>query len=175
MEATSVEAWSPVDFFDTVVAHETALWGRVDAAVVRACGVRLGSLSALRVIASRGDRCRVQDLTVDLQITVGAASKIVDRLEGAGLAQRRPHVSDRRSSVITATEAGRNTVAEGLAAMEVALGEHLQGTDAAQLTAMTGQLTQLTRSARCRDGGVAVAAHLPGDLAIGAVTARVSA
>jgi DNA-binding MarR family transcriptional regulator len=47
-----------------------------------------------------------------LSITVGGASKTVDRLERHALVVRRPHPSDRRSSVIALTRAGTSTHAK---------------------------------------------------------------
>jgi DNA-binding MarR family transcriptional regulator len=51
---------------------------------------------------------RVQELSRELSITIGAASKLVDRLENAKLATRRPHPEDRRSSLVSLTAAGQN-------------------------------------------------------------------
>jgi DNA-binding MarR family transcriptional regulator len=62
----------------------------------------------LRIIV-RTPSCRVQNIAQALRITVGAASKLVDRLEAARLCARRAHPDDRRSTVLEATEAGRRT------------------------------------------------------------------
>lgn len=136
-----------VRFFDAVVEHETALWEKVDAGVFAASGIRLGSLSALRLVAADEGQCRVQDIAAGLRITVGAASKIVDRLEGAALVRRHPHESDRRSSVVVMTDGGRRTAAVGGAAMESVLGDHLQGLPADQVDAVSERLRRLTDSA----------------------------
>jgi DNA-binding MarR family transcriptional regulator len=53
--------------------------------------------------------CRVHDVVRGLSITVGGASKTVDRLERNGLVARRPHPRDRRSSVIALTSLGATT------------------------------------------------------------------
>ena len=49
---------------------------------------------------------RVQELRTELGITVGAASKLVDRLERDGLVVRTAHPHDRRSSLVTLTAPG---------------------------------------------------------------------
>ena len=65
--------------------------------------------------------CRVQDVAAALGITVGAVSKLVDRLEAADLCVRRAHPDDRRSSLLDATDAGR----EAAAAADVAVRDEL--------------------------------------------------
>jgi DNA-binding MarR family transcriptional regulator len=45
-------------------------------------------------------------VSVQLQITVGAASKVVDRVEAAGHCARQPDPRDRRSSLLVLTPAG---------------------------------------------------------------------
>jgi DNA-binding MarR family transcriptional regulator len=53
---------------------------------------------------------------------VGAASKVVDRVEAAGHCVRRPNPGDRRSSLIALTPEGVRV----LAAADVVFGEELQ-------------------------------------------------
>ena len=61
----------------------------------------------LRVVARHHGSARVQDLSRELSITIGAASKMVDRLERDGLASRRAHPQDRRSSLVDLTDSGQ--------------------------------------------------------------------
>jgi DNA-binding MarR family transcriptional regulator len=61
----------------------------------------------MRVIATYQEQCRVVDISTELGITVGAASKLVDRLERAGLSERVANPGDRRSSLVRLSEAGR--------------------------------------------------------------------
>ncbi|MEL4383306.1 MarR family winged helix-turn-helix transcriptional regulator, partial [Shewanella algae] len=71
------------------------------------CGhVGLGTLLALRIVGDAGGNARVLDVSEALAITIGAASKQIDRLERSGLAERRPHPHDRRSSLLSLTAAG---------------------------------------------------------------------
>ncbi|WP_155859452.1 MarR family winged helix-turn-helix transcriptional regulator [Cellulomonas sp. KRMCY2] len=116
-----------MDFFDAVVRYETHLWNHLDARLREAGCTSLGTLSALRTVRHRAGACRVQELRADLGITVGAASKLVDRLERDGLAERRPHPEDRRSSLIALTQAGEVAHDAGIAVVELALAEHLAG------------------------------------------------
>ena len=94
----------PVLFAD-LVRLEIELWNALEARLRADLGVGLGTAQTLAVVAAVQD-CRVHDIVRGLSITVGGASKTVDRLERDGLVARRPHPSDRRSSVITLTRAG---------------------------------------------------------------------
>ncbi len=67
----------------------------------------------------------MQDIAQALAITVGGTSKLVDRLEGAGLCRRRPHPEDRRSSILELTEPGRRALAEATATYEAELEDRL--------------------------------------------------
>jgi DNA-binding MarR family transcriptional regulator len=84
----------------------------------------------------------VQELRQELRITVGAASKLADRLEKEGLAQRQPHPSDRRSSVITLSPAGERALALGAQVLQDALDEHLAGEDIDTLVSVLQRLDE---------------------------------
>lgn len=49
------------------------------------------------------------ELAARLQLSTGAITGLVDRLEAAGLAQRRRHATDRRKVMVELTEAGVGT------------------------------------------------------------------
>jgi DNA-binding MarR family transcriptional regulator len=91
--------------FNELVRLEIELWDAVDARLQAELGVGAGTFQTLDVIA-RVEDCRVGDVVRELSITVGGASKTIDRLEQAGLCARTPHPSDRRSSVIALTREG---------------------------------------------------------------------
>ncbi len=116
-----------MEFFDVLVRYEVALWSAVDQALRREGTLSLAQLHALRVIDRYAGRARVQDLSRDIGITVGAASKLVDRLERDGLAVRSPNPANRRSSLIALTSRGQQafTVAHELArtAVDRAVGD----------------------------------------------------
>lgn len=91
--------------FADLVGVEIELWGALDARMRAELGLPLSDCEGLRVIAARGTS-RVNDLSDDLVITVGGASKLADRLERAGLVTRQANPDDRRSSVLQLTESG---------------------------------------------------------------------
>src|SRR3954447_5170174 len=94
--------------FADLVRLEIELWNAVEARLRAELGEGLATAQTLAVVAAVQD-CRVHDIVRSLSITVGGASKTVDRLERNGLVARRPHPSDRRSSVIALTRAGAAT------------------------------------------------------------------
>ena len=109
---------SGLDFLERLVRFESALWALVERELVAAGEVGPGTLLALRVIARRAGAARVQELAHELAVTIGAASKLADRLERDGLAIRRPHPSDRRSSLIALTDAGEAAITSAARVVE---------------------------------------------------------
>lgn len=99
-----------MDFFEALVRYEVTLWNAMDRELTRREQLSLGQLHALRIVLRYAGEARVQELSDDIGITVGAASKLVDRLERDGLVERHPNPANRRSSLITVTPAGRSAV-----------------------------------------------------------------
>lgn len=95
-----------MDILEGVVRLETTLWNLVERALIQEDLPGLGTFLALRILHEHGGSGRVHDLSHELSITIGAASKVADRLERTGLADRRPHPTDRRSSLISLTDEG---------------------------------------------------------------------
>ena len=130
-----------VDFFDALVRYETELWNVIDARLHADVGLTLARLEALRVLDRREGTCRVQDIADDLCITVGAASKLVDRLENDGLARRAANPGDRRSSLIRLTDDGRSTHRAGAQHLERQLRAHLSASyDRADIIQLTTRM-----------------------------------
>jgi MarR family multiple antibiotic resistance transcriptional regulator len=123
-----------VEFFDVLVRYEVMLWGNVDQELGRQHEVSLATLHALRVLDRHAGRARVQDLSDDIGITVGAASKFMDRLESAGLAARRPNPANRRSSLLTLTSAGQEALASAAEVCSSAVSQALGDEDVDTLT-----------------------------------------
>ena len=94
------------DVFHQLVRLEIELWDVVEARLRRDHDVSLARFEVLRAVGTRTPT-RVNDIAADLAITVGGTSKLVDRLEAAGLCRRLPNPDDRRSSLIELTPAGR--------------------------------------------------------------------
>ncbi|MET8991004.1 MarR family winged helix-turn-helix transcriptional regulator [Nonomuraea wenchangensis] len=99
------------ELFVDLVRAETRLWNAVDARLRAEHGIRLGQYDLLTVISSRPE-CRVLDLVHEVAITVGAASKSVDRLVAASWCRRVANPADGRSSFLELTPSGVRTLSE---------------------------------------------------------------
>jgi DNA-binding MarR family transcriptional regulator len=86
----------------------------------------------------------VYDIVSRLSITVGGASKAVDRIEAAGHCVRRSNPDDRRSSIIELTPAGASLLAEAIpvvdSELEIRLGSALSARSLQQLSATIATL-----------------------------------
>lgn len=103
--------------FNDLIRFEIELWNTIDARLRREFDLPLGSFDTMQVIARIGN-CRVYDIARELSITVGGASKVVDRIEASGHCRRRANPDDRRSSIIELTVAGVGLLAQASEAFE---------------------------------------------------------
>jgi len=144
--------------FSELVRLETELWDAVEERLKKDHGVNLPTYEFVQVI-SRVRDCRVQDIAAELSITVGGTSKIVDRIEAAGLCARRANPSDRRSSIIELTPAGKRIASRAAATVEDELRRRI-GTAMPErsLAQFTRTLTKL-RSAVRSSGAIEAAAE----------------
>jgi len=91
-----------------LVRLEIMLWDRVDSRLRAEHSLSLAFFEALFFLSRSDDgSLRVGDLAQAMRITVGGASKLVDRIERAGLVRREPDATDRRASKIALTSNGK--------------------------------------------------------------------
>ena len=102
------------------------------------------ALVELRASGSEG--LRPGDLERRLQLAQYTVSRLLDRLERAGLVDRRSCPDDARSSLLTATPAGLDLLARMwpvyAAAIQSRLGTRLTDAEAADLARLLGKLQQ---------------------------------
>jgi len=83
------------------------LWDRVDAVLRERHEVSLAFFEALHFTSQAQDgSLRLGDLAKAIRITIGGASKLVDRVIAAGLLERLPDPHDRRAARIRLTREG---------------------------------------------------------------------
>jgi DNA-binding MarR family transcriptional regulator len=88
----------------------------------------------------------VLDVAESLFITVGGASKVIDKVEAAGWCRRLPNPSDGRSNLIELTVKGSGLLAAADATFHEALADHLgAGAPASDLGQLSSTLSRLRR------------------------------
>ncbi len=104
----STPAPSRIAWLTVLIRLEIALWDRINHRLRAEHDLSLAFFEALYFIArSPGASLRVGELARALRITVGGASKLVDRIEAAGLIRREAVANDRRAARLALTPAGR--------------------------------------------------------------------
>ncbi|WP_207922659.1 MarR family transcriptional regulator [Micromonospora sp. KC606] len=96
---------------------EIELWNGIEGRLRAEFDLPLTSFEVLHLLLRRPGP-RIQDIAEEFSITVGGTSKVVDRLEAAGLCERRANPNDRRSSVVELTAEGRKLVNGALKVFE---------------------------------------------------------
>lgn len=129
--------------FSRLVRTQTRLWSAVDARVRAEHGVPLTQVMALRTVATT-EACSVGELVDTLHITIGGASKVVDRLVAAGLVSRTANQRDRRSPILEPTASGRLLLVAATPTIDDVLRDelaaHITVEDLATLDRILGQL-----------------------------------
>ncbi|RGE19601.1 MarR family winged helix-turn-helix transcriptional regulator [Leucobacter sp. wl10] len=103
--------------YHELVRFETELWSAADTRLRRECDLQLTWFEVLQSLGRR-PRQRVQDLATEFVITVGGTSKVVDRIEQAGLLRRVANPDDRRSSLLELTRHGKQKLADATPVFE---------------------------------------------------------
>jgi MarR family transcriptional regulator, organic hydroperoxide resistance regulator len=130
-----------IRLFRDLVRLETDLWNRVDARVHREHGLPLAWLEVMQVVITTPG-CRVLDVAEALFITVGGASKVVDKVQAGGWCRRLPNPNDGRSSLIELTASGEGLLAAATVTFDQALEAYLGA------AAPTEELTGLSDTLR---------------------------
>lgn len=111
-EDMNATARDPIEWFSDLIHLEITLWNQIDTKLREDHSLSLAMFWPLYVVGRDPDgTLRVGELAQQLGLTVGGTSKIVDRVEQAGLFQRVPDAADRRASRVGLTETGRRKLA----------------------------------------------------------------
>jgi DNA-binding MarR family transcriptional regulator len=120
---------SRIQWLSDLIRLEISLWNRINTRLHREHDLSLAFFEALFFIGqSRDGSLRVGDLARALRITVGATSKLVDRIEATGLIRRDLDADDRRASRIALTDAGRHMLANASTTYEAEMATVLDAT-----------------------------------------------
>jgi MarR family 2-MHQ and catechol resistance regulon transcriptional repressor len=106
----------------------------------RRAGISLTSYGILVELALDGPLTNGQ-LADRRGMSSGGVTPALDRLQAQGLLERKPNPSDRRSSVVSITEDGRDVVRCGAPVMVDELGEAVADLDPEELRAVLGFLS----------------------------------
>jgi MarR family transcriptional regulator, organic hydroperoxide resistance regulator len=149
-----VGAAGGVGWATDLIRLEIAVWDRIDARLRESHELPLAFFESLLFI-SRGPRgsMRVGDLARALRVTVGGTSKLVDRIERAGLIAREPDPDDRRASRVVLTTAGKRKLTAALKTYEAEAGSILGGVlRPAEQQQMSDYVSRLLTSIDQREG-----------------------
>jgi DNA-binding MarR family transcriptional regulator len=120
---------SRIQWLSDLIRLEIALWDRINIRLKYEHDLPLAVFEALYFIGqSRDGSLRVGDLARALRITVGATSKLVDRIEAAGLIRRELDADDRRASPVALTDAGKRQLADASKTYEAEMATVLDAT-----------------------------------------------
>ncbi len=104
-----------VDWLSDLVRLEIVLWERVDSRLRERHGLPLAFFESLYFISRSAEgSLRIGDLAGALRITVGGTSKVVDRIEAAGLIARGSDPDVRRAARVTLTPEGGRALTAAL-------------------------------------------------------------
>ena len=134
-----------IEWLRDLIGLEIVLWDRTNARLKAQHALSLAFFESLYFIGRTPDSSlRIGDLARALRITVGATSKLVDRVEAAGLIRRELDADDRRASRVALTEAGRQKLAESsttyAAELAMMLDATLSATEQQQLHTLVKRL-----------------------------------
>jgi DNA-binding MarR family transcriptional regulator len=126
-----------------LLTRASALLVRATNAALAVHGLRVRSYSALLLACDSGDGISQRDLAEALGLDPSQVVLLVDELTDAGLVERRPSESDRRTKLVVATEAGRGVRERAARSTAEAHAEQLvvlTGTERDRLRDLLGRL-----------------------------------
>ena len=125
---------------------------RAIVAALEPYGLSFGDFDVLNTLRRRGDRegTKPRDLAHSSLITSGAMTSRLDRLERAGLIERKPDPGDRRGVLVRLTEQGERLAEESLGAVIAADQDFLEPLSGRQRDSTASALKQLLLRAEPR-------------------------
>ena len=136
--------------FTALIDTEVHAWNAVESALSEAGNaLTLGRFLVLRTVRDT-PACRIQEVAASQGITLGAASRLVDRLHRDGLLHRTPSEHDRRATVLTVTDLGMAHLEEASAIIEKGQERLFAPLSKAQREELTRSLALIAEAAKGR-------------------------
>ena len=108
----------------TFMAAHALLVQRVGRDLAAGTSLPLGSYNVLRLLhEAPGGRLRLSELARAVHLTRSGVTRLVNRLERAGLLRREGHAQDRRASCAILTDRGRDELRQARAVFERVVAE----------------------------------------------------
>ena len=136
--------------FTALINTEMGAWNAVESALSEAGNVlTLGRFLVLRTVHDT-PACRIQEVAASQGITLGAASRLVDRLHRDGLLHRTPCEHDRRATILTVTDQGLAHLEEACAIVDKEQERLFAPLSTAQREELTRSLTLIAEASKER-------------------------
>ena len=137
-----------------LMAAHALLVQRVGRDLATATSLPLGSYNVLRVLhGAPGGRLRLSELATAVHLTRSGVTRLVTRLERAGLLRREGHAQDRLGSCAIVTDRGRDELRQARAVFERIVaeqfGSRLSDAEAETLNALLGRIVTAETGADC--------------------------
>lgn len=116
----------------------TRFWGQIEAQMQRDVGLTMPRYDVLAHLNMAGGRLGLSELASSIALSPSGLSKLLDRMDAAGLITREPDPDDARASIATITARGRALVRKARAShhdlLRKTFGNALNDRDIADLT-----------------------------------------
>ncbi|GAA2477238.1 MarR family winged helix-turn-helix transcriptional regulator [Streptomyces longisporus] len=136
--------------FGLLIKSATRLEQRIDSALRRECGISHTMLEVLiRLCRRPGEEVSQRQLADNLTLTSSGTTRLIDRMEEAGLVRRVPSAEDRRVALVEPTADGRAAFLQAAAVhaqvVEKYFVKPLTADDYTQLTGALGEIDKALR------------------------------
>ena len=129
------DRWMPA--WLALVRTYARLWDQAEARMRSDSGLSMARYDVLMQLDTRGGRLRLSELAATIVLSPSGLSKLLDRMEAAGLLRREPDPRDARSTFARITPRGRSVVRAARerhhAWLQQAFGDALHDQDVADL------------------------------------------
>ena len=136
--------------FGLLIKSATRLEQRIDSALRQECGISHTMLEVLiRLCRRPGEEVSQRQLADDLTLTSSGTTRLIDRMEDAGLVRRVPSAEDRRVALVEPTPEGRTAFLRAAAVHAQVVEQYfvkpLAADDYTQLTAALSEIDKALR------------------------------